>query len=60
MVDNMEVDDVVKEEATLPTKQRTIHGGCCSALEIPLPVTVMRKARIRMLEIGDHNNWRRR
>lgn len=56
VVDDMEVSDIVEEEATLPAEEVTVNGSSGTALEVPLFATIVRERRVGVVKVGDHNN----
>ena len=58
VVDDMEVGNIVQEEASLPAEERPIAGRSCAALEVPFLAAVMRHDRVGVVEVSDHNDWK--
>ena len=42
MMDDVIVRDIVEEETTLPAEEIPVDGTCCTSLEVPRLITVMR------------------
>ena len=57
VMDDMEVSDVVEEEAALPSEERPVDGGSGTTLEVPFLATVVRESGVGVMEVGDHNDY---
>jgi len=56
VVSNVVMRNVVKEEASSPSKKGAIHSGDGTTKERPLLVTVMGDRGIRVMEIRQHDD----
>jgi len=56
-MNDMEVSDIVKEEAALPSEERPVDSGSSTTLEIPLLATVVWESGIGVMKIGDHDDY---
>ena len=56
VVDDVVVGDVVEEEASLPAEEGTVDSGSGATLEVPLFSTVVREARVSVVQVGDHDD----
>lgn len=52
----MVVGNVVEEESTSPTKERSIHSRQSSTEESPLLTSIMGDGRVRVVQVGQHDN----
>lgn len=57
-MNDMEVGDVVKEEAALPSEERPVDSGGSTALEIPLLATVVGENGVGVMEISNHDDYK--
>jgi hypothetical protein len=57
MVDNMEMRHIVKEEPALPPQEVSVNSSGCSTLEVPFFAAVVGQDRVRMVQVGDHDNY---
>lgn len=55
VVNDMEVGDIMKEEAALPAKTIPVDGGGSTSLVVPFIVAVVGKIRVGVVEICDHD-----
>ena len=55
VMNHVKVSDIVKEKSPLPTQKAAVHGAGSSALVVPGFATIMRKKRICVVEVGDHD-----
>jgi len=55
VVDDMEVGNIVEEEASLPAQEVSVNGSCSPTLEVPLLSTVVGHNWISMVEISYHD-----
>ena len=59
MMDDVEVSDIVEEEAALPSQEVPVNGGSGSTLEVPFLATVVRKCGVGVVEVCDHDDYLR-
>ena len=57
MMNDMEVRDIMKEEAALPSEERPVDGGSGTTLEVPFLAPVVGESGIGVMEVGDHDNY---
>ena len=57
MMNDMEVRDIMEEEAALPSEERPVDGGSGTTLEVPFLATVVGESGIGVMEVGDHNDY---
>jgi len=55
VVDNVEVSDVVEEESSLPSKDRSVNGGSGTSLEVPFLSAVVGHDGVGVVQVGDHD-----
>ena len=58
VVDDVIVCDVVEEETTLPSEERTVDGARCATLEAPFTLAVMRKALVGVMKLTDKEEFK--
>ena len=52
VMDNVIVCDVVEEETTLPSEERTVDRARCTTLETPFTLAVVRKALVGVMKLN--------
>lgn len=55
VMNDVEVRNIMEEEAALPSEERPVDGGSGTTLEVPFLATVVGESRIGVMEVGDHN-----
>lgn len=55
VVNDVEVGDIVQEEAPLPAEEITIYSRRSAPLEVPLSVAVVREFDVRVVKVSDHD-----
>lgn len=56
MVNDVEMGNVVEEEATLPAQNRPINGGGSSSLEVPLLAAIVGHDGVSVVQVSDHDD----
>lgn len=49
------MSDVMQKEAPLPAEEVAVDGACGTSLEGPLALAKMRKLRVGVVKVSDHN-----
>jgi len=57
VMNDVEVRNIMEEEAALPSEERPVNGGSGTTLEVPFLATVVGESRIGVMEVGDHNDY---
>lgn len=55
VMDDMEVSDIVEEEASLPAENGPVNGSGSATLEVPFLAAVVRHDRVGVMKISDHD-----
>lgn len=55
-MDNMEMSDIMKEEATLPAEEWPVDCSSRAALEVPFLSTVMGHDWVSVVQVGNHDD----
>jgi len=56
VVNDVEVGNIVEEEATLPAQEVPVDGSSSSTLEVPFLAAVVGERGVSVMKVGDHDD----